>query len=99
VSAAFTVRRYLKGPEHYFSFRVGAGFSPELLNTQTASGVVSKAFYGLQSQTVNLAYQQPLSRRWTANGNITFGRQETLFDVGNYANNLATTVSLRYRYR
>lgn len=99
MSAALTVRRYFKNPEHYFSVRVGAGFSPELLNTQTASGSNSKAFYSLKSQSVNLGYQYPVSKKWTVNGNITLGRQQSLFAPSEYSNNIGTSFTVKYRYR
>lgn len=99
LSAAMTVRRYFKNPEHYFSVRIGAGFSPELLNTQTTSGNTSKDFYSLKSQSVNVGYQYPVTKKWTVNGNITIGRQQTLFAPGEYSNNMASALTLKYRYR
>lgn len=95
VSAALTLRRYFKNPEHYFSLRIGAGFSPELINLQASA----KQFYNLQSQSVNIGYQQPLSRRWTVNGSVTIGRQETTFAPGDYSNTLVTSLFVKYRYR
>ncbi|MDQ3279169.1 MAG: YaiO family outer membrane beta-barrel protein, partial [Bacteroidota bacterium] len=99
VSASATVRRYLSHPEHYFSVRIGAGFSPELLTTQTTSGSGTKDFYSLKSQTVNIGYQFPFSKKWVVNGNITVGRQETIFAPGEYTANTAATLIVKYRYR
>ena len=99
VSVAATVHRYLSSPDHYLSVRIGAGYSPELLNTQATQGATSKAFYGLKSQTVNLGYQHPLSSRWSLNGNVTIGRQETLFAIGEYTSNTAASLVVKYRYR
>ena len=95
VSASLTARRYFKNPEHYFSLRIGAGFSPELISLQSAA----KEFYNLQSQSVSIGYQQPLSKRWTVNGNLSLGRQETLFALGDYSNNLNTSLTVKYRYK
>jgi YaiO family outer membrane protein len=95
VSAAFTARRYLRNPEHYYTVRIGAGFSPELINLQSAA----KQFYNLQSQSVTIGYQQPLSRRWTVSGNLALGRQELLFSSGEYSNNIGTSLTMKYRYR
>ncbi|HEV7329933.1 MAG TPA: YaiO family outer membrane beta-barrel protein [Flavisolibacter sp.] len=99
IAATATVRRYFSNPEHYLAVRLGAGNSPELLNTQTTQGTTSKAFYGLKSQAVNIGYQHPVSTRWSINGNITIGRQETLFAIGEYASNMAASLIVKYRYR
>lgn len=99
VSASATLRRYFSNPEHYFSLRIGAGFSPELLNTQATSGLDTKDFYSLKSQSVAIGYQYPLSRKWALNGNITIGRQETLVEIGEYTANTAAALTVKYRYR
>ncbi|MBB1285310.1 YaiO family outer membrane beta-barrel protein [Flavisolibacter sp. BT320] len=99
VSASATIRRYFSNPEHYFSVRIGAGFSPELLNTQTTSGFGTKDFYTLRSQSVAIGYQYPLSRKWALNGNIIVGRQETMVDIGRYTANTAAALTVKYRYR
>lgn len=99
VSASATVRRYFSNPEHYFSLRIGAGYSPELLNTQTTTGSSSKAFYGLKSQSATIGYQYPVSRKWALNGSLTLGRQEPLFAIGEYAVNTAAALTVRYRYK
>lgn len=98
-SLSFTVRRYFRNPENYFSVRIGAGISPELLNSQTAAGIYSKEFYGLRSQSLSLSYQQPLSRRWVVNGSLGMSRQEPLFAVGEYYTNIGAALSLKYRYK
>ncbi|NTS39720.1 YaiO family outer membrane beta-barrel protein [Flavisolibacter sp. BT320] len=99
VSASATVRRYFSNPEHYFSVRIGAGYSPELLNTQTTTGSSSKAFYGLRSQSATIGYQHPFSRKWAVNGSLTIGRQEPLFAIGEFAVNTAASLTVRYRYK
>jgi YaiO family outer membrane protein len=99
VSASTTIRRYFSNPEHYFSLWIGAGFSPELLNTQTTSGMGSKDFYTLKSQSVAIGYQYPLSRKWALNGNISVGRQETMVDISRYTANTAAALTVKYRYR
>jgi YaiO family outer membrane protein len=99
VSASATVRRYFSSPEHYFSVRMGAGFSPELLSTQTTTGSGTKAFYSLKSQSVNVGYQYPISKKWVVNGNVTFGRQQTVFAIGEYTTNTAASLVVKYRYR
>lgn len=99
ISASATLRRYFSNPEHYFSLRIGAGFSPELLNTQATSGSGTKDFYSLKSQSVAIGYQYPLSRKWALNGMVTIGRQETLVEIGNYTANTAAALTVKYRYR
>ena len=96
-SASLTVRRYFRNPEHYFSVRIGAGISPELLNTQTAAGIYTKEFYGLRSQSLSLNYQQPVSKHIIVNGGLGMGRQEALFAVGEFSNSLNVSLSLKYR--
>lgn len=98
-SLSFTVRRYFRNPENYFSLRIGAGISPELLNTQTMPGSYTKQFYGLHSQSVSMAYQHPLFKRWTVNGSIAAGRQEPLFAIGEYFSTINAAFSLKYRYK
>jgi YaiO family outer membrane protein len=93
------VRRYFRHAENYFSIRLGAGISPELLNTQIAPNVTAKQFYSLRSQSINITYQQPLSKRWVVNGSFGLGQQEPLFAVGEYVTNINGSLSLKYQYK
>lgn len=98
-SASLTVRRYFRNPENYFSLRIGAGISPELLNTQTTTGAYIKEFYGLRSQSLSVSYQQPISKRWVVSGSLGMSRQEALFAVDEFSNGVNVSLSLKYRYK
>lgn len=98
-SASLTVRRYFRNPEQYFSVRIGAGISPELLNTQVGPNVTAKQFYNLRSHSISIGYQQPLSKRWTVNGSIGVNQQEPPFAIGEYVTNTSGSLSVKYRYK
>ncbi len=99
VSASLSARRYFKNPERYLGIRIGAGFSPELQNFQSASGGVSKGFYSLKSQSVGVNYQHPTSRSWMVNGGLDLIHQEVAFNIGEYIYNYGLSVSLKYRFK
>ncbi|MCW3073331.1 MAG: hypothetical protein JWP69_400 [Flaviaesturariibacter sp.] len=99
VSASLTARKYFARAERYVSLRVSAGFSPELQNFQSASGIVSKGFYSLKSQSLGLNYQHPFNKQWMISGSADLLHQEVTFNVGEYIYNYGLSASLKYRFK
>jgi YaiO family outer membrane protein len=99
VSASFTARKYFAKAERFLSLRIGAGFSPELQNFQSASGANSKGFYTLKSQSIGFSYQHPFNKQWVISSGLDLLHQEVAFNIGEYIYNYGLSAALKYRFK
>lgn len=75
-----TLRRYLDGPENYFTLRGGFGFSPEERRFQDVSGEL----FLVHSQYAGLGLFKSLRHNLAIYGAVDAARQELRFDPGRY---------------
>lgn len=73
-------RRYFDGPENYFTFRSGFGFSPEERRFQNVSGNV----FLVKSQYIGLDLFKSLRYNLAVFASFDVARQELRFDPGEY---------------
>lgn len=97
-SLALQARRYFADPNHFIGLSGGFGFSPDFRNLQSNDGLSTTEIYRLKSDRVALTYQKPIGQSWQLAGDIGYGRQELVFDAGNYVQIWSVNVRARYSF-
>ena len=96
-SAVITLRRYFENRDQYIGLVTGFGFSPDERKFQTGSGFTSDGIYTLKSQRVGLTASFELKHNFIVLMSADVGRQQVLFNGGNYITITSLGVGLRKR--
>ncbi len=94
-SGSFAIRRYYQA-KHFWAISAGAGFSPANFRIQSNVGLLVEKPYFFRAQSISFQYQRPLHTQHIVNGGLSFTRQETTFQRGNYV--WAVSVNLGWNF-
>jgi YaiO family outer membrane protein len=97
-SASLTIRYFFGDVEDYFTFRFGAGFTPDERSIQSSVGFGTTEVFTLDSQTFGIGIQTAVGIHYLFIASIDFSNQEKSYDPGNYLKMYSFSAGLKLRF-
>lgn len=80
MSGSLTARRYFGNPNTYLEASGGIGYSPEIRQLQSSTGVSTEDIYVLQSQRIGVGFQLQMKYNLISGINLNISNQERVSD-------------------
>ncbi len=98
MSGSLTARRYFGNPNTYLEASAGMGFSPEIRQFGSTTGISSEAIYVLKSQRVGAGFQYQIRYNLLAGVNASVANQEIDRGQKEYMLNVSGALYLNFLF-